>query len=63
MMATSEAQKKASAKYNAANTRRVTVKFNLKTDADLVAWLDKQDKMQTAIKAAIREALKKNSPV
>lgn len=54
-MPTSEAQKKAVAKYDAANTRKITVKLNRNTDKDILDWLEKHEKMQTAIKEAIRD--------
>lgn len=56
-MPTSESQKRAVAKYDAANTRKVTVKLNRNTDKDILDWLEKQDGMQTAIKVAIREKI------
>ena len=58
-MTTSDAQKRAVAKYDAENTKRFTFKVNLKTEKDIFEWLEHQDKMQTAIKAAIREQIKK----
>jgi len=45
------------ARYDAAHTRRVALKLNTETDADVLAWLDRQDSMQGAIKALIREAI------
>lgn len=35
-----EAQKRASAKYDASNTVRITLKLNKKTDADIIQKLD-----------------------
>ena len=35
------------------------MKLNLKTDADILAWLDAQENKQGAIKQAIREEIKK----
>ena len=49
-----EAQKKATKKYDATNTRQYHLKLNLKTDADIIQWLDKQDSMQGYIKDLIR---------
>lgn len=39
-MATSEAQKRAAAKYDAANTRGIYLKLNITTDAEVLEWLD-----------------------
>lgn len=59
----SDAQRKAVAKYDAANTRKITVKLNLKTDADIIEWLDAQpDGMQPAIKKAIRATIRATQP-
>lgn len=51
---TTEASKRAVAKYDAKNTRQYHLKLNLKTDADIIQWLDKQDSMQGYIKDLIR---------
>lgn len=53
----SQAQKKASAKYEAANIIRYVVKLNRKTDADLIAYLDGK-KAQTEFKNALRSKIK-----
>ena len=45
----------AKSRYDAANTRQVKMKLNIKTDADILAWLDDQENKQGAIKQAIRE--------
>ena len=58
-MPASDAQLRAVKKYDKENTTRFTLKFNLKSDADIIEWLNKQDKKQTAIKIAIREQIKK----
>lgn len=39
-MLTTEAQRRANAKYDAANTVQIHLKLNRKTDADILAWLD-----------------------
>lgn len=44
---------KAQEKYDAANTVRVNVKLNKKTDADILEFLEDKNKLGT-IKAAIR---------
>ena len=46
-------------RYDAANTRQVKMKLNIKTDADILAWLDDQENKQGAIKQAIRKEIKK----
>lgn len=62
-MTTSEAQKRASAKYDSANTKRYAFKVNKKTESDIYEWLEQQDKAQTAIKAILREQIKKEKAV
>lgn len=39
--------------------RRYGLKLNVNTDADIIAWLDKQPSMQGAIKAAVRAQIEK----
>lgn len=43
------------AKYDAVNTRRYTVKFNRKTDADIFEHIADKGAFQTYIKALIRK--------
>ena len=50
---------KYSKKYDDANTTKVTVKLNLKTDADIVEYLKAKDNKQGTIKQALRELIKK----
>lgn len=57
-MATSEAQRRAVEKYDATHTRQIKMKLNLETDADILAWLDRQPNKQGAIKEAIRDKIK-----
>lgn len=57
-MASTEAQKRAAAKWNAKATKAFTVRFNKETEADLVAWVEAQPNKNEAIKALIREKLK-----
>ena len=57
---TTEARKKASAKYDATHTKQIKMKLNLSTDADIIAKLEDVDNIQGYIKALIREDLKKN---
>ena len=50
----SEAQRKAVAKYDAKMTKFYAIKLNIKTDADLIEMLEKQDNIQGYIKELIR---------
>ena len=50
-----EAQKRASAKYDADNTVRITLKFNKKTDADIIQKLESEPNKNAYIKAKLRE--------
>lgn len=58
-MKTSEAQKKAQAKYDAANTKQVRLKLNTKTDADILERFDRCDNVQGYIKRLVRADIKK----
>lgn len=51
---TSEAQRRASAKYDRQNTVMIPLKLNKKNDADLIEWLSKQPNRQKTIKDACR---------
>jgi len=52
---TTEAQKRASAKYDAMNTTQITLKLNKTTDADILEWLNKIRNKQGYIKGLIRD--------
>lgn len=57
----SEALKRARAKYDAANTRKITLKLNKGTDADILEYLDSipvPPGKQGYIKALIRKDMK-----
>lgn len=54
----SEAQRRATAKYDKANKVTVTVKLNRKHDADIIEHLAKQENKQGYIKSLIRQAMK-----
>ena len=54
-----EAQKKAQAKYDARTAKYISLKLNIKTDADLIDLLSKQQNVQGYIKGLIRAELKK----
>ena len=53
-MKTSESQKRAQAKYDAANTKQVRLKLNTKTDADILERFDRCDNVQGYIKRLVR---------
>lgn len=59
-MAASEAQKRASAKYDKVNTKTMLLKFNLKTDADILAHLETVGNKQGFIKELIRASIHQN---
>lgn len=52
---TTEAQKRATVKYDMAHTRQIKLKLNLKTDADIIEKLDSVPAVQTYIKELIRK--------
>lgn len=54
---TSEAQKRASSRYDQAKTKKVSVKLNKTTDADILAKLDQVENKQGYIKELIRKDL------
>lgn len=54
----SEARKRASAKYDAANTVQIKMKLNKRTDADILDWLADKSKQQY-IKRLIREDMQR----
>lgn len=51
----SEAQIRAQAKYDRANTKQVAIKLNRNTDADILAWLASIGNVHGYIKRLIRE--------
>lgn len=51
----SAAQRKAVQKYDAANTKQIKLKLNVKTDADILQHLATQENIQGYIKKLIRE--------
>lgn len=59
-MAVSEATKKAIRKYDDKMTRQIKMKFNIKTDADILKKLDSVPNKQGYIKQLIRDDLKKH---
>ena len=54
----SEAQKKASSKYDKENTKQKVLKFNKSTDADILELLDGVTNVQGYIKRLIRSDMK-----
>lgn len=50
----------AQARYDSANTIRVALKLNKKTDADIISKLNQQESKQGYIKKLIRADLRKN---
>ena len=57
---TSEAQKRATVKYDSANTRQYHLKLNLNTDQDIMERFRKQTSIQGYIKRLIREDIQRN---
>jgi len=57
-MARTEALKKAQDKYSQ-KVKQVILKFNTETEADLLAHLQKQDRIQTYIKMLIKQDMEK----
>lgn len=59
-MATSEAQKRAIAKYDAQNTVTVHLKLNRRTDADIIDRLGLSGNKQGYIKDLIRQDIRQD---
>ena len=55
---TSDAQKRANAKYDKANTKGIYLKLNKTTDANIIEYLSNQDNIQGYIKSLIRSKIK-----
>lgn len=58
-MASSEAQKRATAKYDAANTVQFKIKLNKTTDAELIEFLKGFDNRQGYLKELILQDMKR----
>ena len=56
---TSESKTRAHARYDAEHTTRISLKFNTRTDQDIIRWLWRQKSKQGAIKRLIREEIAK----
>lgn len=52
-----DAQREASARYRERMIRQVNLQLNIKTDADIIEWLDSQPNKSGAIKALIRKGM------
>ena len=48
------------ARYDAGNTKGFKMKLNLKTDADIIDWLDKQPNKQGKVKQLIRDEIERS---
>lgn len=59
-MARTEALKKAQDKYSQ-KIKQVILKFNTETEADLVEHLQKQERIQTYIKALIKQDMERQA--
>lgn len=59
-MARTEALKKAQDKYSQ-KIKQVILKFNTETEPDLLEHLQKQDKIQTYIKALIKQDMERQA--
>ena len=59
MKKTSDAQKRAVAKYDAANTKSHLLKLNKNTDADIIAHLEQQPNKLAYLKKLIRDDMQK----
>lgn len=58
---TTEAQARATKKYQAKNTKMMTIRLNLNTDADIIAKLESVESKQGYIKELIRKDMRENS--
>lgn len=59
MAETSEARKRATAKYDAKMTTGLYLKLNNRTDEDILCWLDHQPNKQGYIKELIRKDMER----
>lgn len=58
-MATSEAQKRATKKYDSANVTNLYIKLNINTEMDIIEKLDQVGNKSGYIKSLIREDIAK----
>lgn len=59
MSKTSESQKKAVSRYNRKYTKQVNLTFNMKSDYDILCYLETKDNKQGYIKELIRQDIKR----
>jgi len=57
-MATKEARRRASAKYDKTHTKGIYLKLNKETDADIIEFLNNCDNVQGTIKKLLRNYAK-----
>ena len=57
-MKTTDAQMRATMKYEKANIKRVVLKLNKNTDQDIIAFLEAQKSVNGEIKRIMREYIK-----
>ena len=50
-------------RYDAANTKQFKMKLNIKTDADIIEWLDAQVNKQGAVKDLIRKEIARKKDI
>lgn len=55
------AQNRAKARYDALNAKHISMKFNIKTDADILARIQQEESVQRYIKRLIREDIARSS--
>ena len=51
----------ATVQYDKENTRRIAMKLNIKTDADIITQLEKQESMQGYLKKLVRKDIQKEN--
>jgi len=57
-MKVSEADYKAAQKYLKTNCKQITMVLNIKTDEDILVWLDQQNNKQGYLKQLIRDDMR-----
>jgi hypothetical protein len=60
-MILTDAKRKTNMDYDRKNTKLIGMKLNRKTDADILAFLEKQGNIQGYLKQLIREDMKKTA--
>lgn len=54
-----EAQKNAILRYQARQIKQIPLRLNMSTEADIIEWLDRQDRVNSYIKQLIRDDMKR----